>query len=209
MHSNLQNLLNFLMESNEVDEAAIGSKQMIKEKIAMHIFHWSDQINLVLYSTKLFTEAVLEDWFTVDQGEPIIGTITLKQNELDDAWEVKLSAAQKGYGPFLYQASSATIGWIMSDRKEVSPQARNVWKWMFEHPNQWKKHPIVRDTSSKKTKTNFLNFKYKWKGSKTITSKLLAIDKRTILQISNSTEYSKDRIESFLSDEAEHYAYSS
>lgn len=61
----------------------------------------------------------------------IMGFITVKphENECWNAGEVKLSAAQKGYGPLMYQlAMNDFAGGLFPDRGSTSSAARNVWQ---------------------------------------------------------------------------------
>jgi hypothetical protein len=62
----------------------------------------------------------------------IIGTIVTKK--LDKAWEaheVQTSAAEKGYGPLMYDLALSQCETITSDRSSVSSQAEGIWAYYF------------------------------------------------------------------------------
>lgn len=58
------------------------------------------------------------------------------------AWEVKLSAAQKGYGPLLYDAAMSVCGSITASRDKVSSQAERVWDFYNKSRSDVKKTSI-------------------------------------------------------------------
>lgn len=58
------------------------------------------------------------------------------------AWEVKLSAAQKGYGPLLYDAAMSVCGSITASRDKVSSQAERVWDFYNKSRSDVKKLPF-------------------------------------------------------------------
>jgi hypothetical protein len=222
MGSNLQNLLKFLWESKNVDEGAIEPKQMAEEKLALFVPSPDQLSSILLYSPALLLESIRKAKNSDTQGKAIVGAIALHDNEHCGSWEVDLSGAEKGYGPFLYQAASATLGWIISDRGDVSPQAENVWKWMFNHPEQWEKQSLIglendeqdcwhldysQSDLGDEAKNHFLNFKYQWKGSSSIASGLTAAHKKSVSQISKLTRLSEEEVELFLQEEGETYLY--
>lgn len=61
----------------------------------------------------------------------VVGFIKLTPNNGDtwDAWEVKLSAAVKGYGPTMYDIAMSKLGRITSSKESVSKDAQNVWNY--------------------------------------------------------------------------------
>ena len=85
----------------------------------------------------LYAPAVVEQMLTsgnIDASEiskAIYGYISIlpHQGEAWNAGEVKLSAAQKGYGPLMYQyAMSDFAGGLFPDRGSTSQAARGVWQ---------------------------------------------------------------------------------
>jgi hypothetical protein len=63
----------------------------------------------------------------------VVGMIDLVRhhNELWNAWEVRASAARKGYGPLMYDIAMSECGCITSDRRNVSDSAERVWSHYF------------------------------------------------------------------------------
>lgn len=86
----------------------------------------------VVYVPKIIA-AALESGDITDEvtSKGIVGYLVVKPHE-GDAWnagEVKLAAAQKGYGPMMYQfAMNDYAGGLFPDRVSTSSAARNVWK---------------------------------------------------------------------------------
>jgi len=85
-------------------------------------------------------------------SKAIYGYISIKPHE-GEAWnagEVKLSAAQKGYGPLMYQyAMNDYAGGLFPDRGSTSQAARGVWQKYAANP-QVEKKPFD-DPSNPKT----------------------------------------------------------
>lgn len=58
------------------------------------------------------------------------GYIALKKPTTETQWhaaEVTASAAEKGYGPLIYDVAMSKLDWITSDRHSVSPEAEKIW----------------------------------------------------------------------------------
>jgi hypothetical protein len=74
-----------------------------------------------------------------------------KTKDGDAVWRISEVAAEKGYGPFMYEALMHEIGedWLAPDNKMVSSFAKNVWKRFLIRPdiqkekasNEKTKHP--------------------------------------------------------------------
>jgi len=86
----------------------------------------------VLYSPSDVEQMLLSGDIESDQiAKAIHGYLVVRphENECWNAGEVKYSAAQKGYGPLMYQsAMNDFAGGLFPDRGSVSPKAREVWK---------------------------------------------------------------------------------
>jgi hypothetical protein len=68
---------------------------------------------------------------TSDIAKAIVGYLVIKTHEGDcwNAGEVKLAAAQKGFGPLMYQyAMNDYAGGLFPDRGSTSQAARAVWQ---------------------------------------------------------------------------------
>ena len=75
--------------------------------------------------------------------EVIFGRLTITYNESAQAWEVSTSVAQENYGPTLYDIAMSMIYPmpLISDRVDVTPDARNVWDFYFR--NRKKEFDII------------------------------------------------------------------
>lgn len=113
-------------------EAAATSQVASSANLALMRRQSGGQMAYVLY-----VPAGVEQILTSGDIEPdaiakaIVGFISIKPHE-GEAWnagEVKLSAAQKGYGPLMYQyAMSDYAGGLFPDRGSTSQAARGVWQ---------------------------------------------------------------------------------
>jgi len=64
----------------------------------------------------------------------LVGSMSLTKGSTapHGAWTVVFAKAKRGYGPMMYDYAMKRLGAIMSDRNDVSMDARNVWKKYFE-----------------------------------------------------------------------------
>jgi hypothetical protein len=99
--------------------------------------------------------SLLEDqfsgWAVVNLLEefpnPVVGYIRIKKSEC--GWVVHNSAAERGYGPLLYDIAMSYAGktGLMPDRVEgVSRKARNIWKYYAtQRQNDVRVYPLRKD----------------------------------------------------------------
>lgn len=114
-------------------EEAISVKQAASEGLALaRLYNSYDELVLVLYDPQLVREDL--DIGTIT-ANCIIGYIAVVLETFADdtpCWganEVSKSAAQKGYGPLMYDIAMSIINEpLVPDRRLVKPQARAVWK---------------------------------------------------------------------------------
>jgi hypothetical protein len=70
-------------------------------------------------------------------GTIMVGTADKSTGPCGDAWEVMGSEAMQGWGPMLYDVAmeyaTQNGGGLISDRKAVSPHARNVWDYYMSN----------------------------------------------------------------------------
>lgn len=113
----------------------------------------------------------------VDSEGTEYGEVQLAKSEEDgclDAWEVILSSAHKGYGPFLYDVAMELVGknGIMSDRESTSSDARKVWDYYYNKRSDVSKKPVDYDCEvTQKTPMEELNYIYT-KKNKNLTDQL-------------------------------------
>ena len=137
------------------------AKELRGEGLSLYLFRYSGGLKAFLYDGNALLATVLEELLLNDAEEESEGVrIPKKQKQLwtnaalaeldgsevgygmiDGSWnrscgafEVELVAAERGYGPFMYDVAGSVFKWIMSDRQTVSSQALYVWEWMKKHP---------------------------------------------------------------------------
>lgn len=122
----------------ELEEVAVSQDEIHGKQLAIlhQDYDEGDKI-LVLYNPSYVAQLLkkqpdTEDWYDDDFEQVVIGAIRLSKNKEcgDDIWTVSFSVAEKGYGPFMYDAAFSVISpqFLASDRTQTSPKARNVWK---------------------------------------------------------------------------------
>lgn len=120
----------------DLEEAAVSFGDLSKSTIAMHQF--VDEENdrgkvIVLYRPEALSKHI-DDMETV--ANIIVGFIRVMPTDFNPkVWEVRGSAAEKGYGPVLYDIAMSLISpaYLMADRSVVSPDARKIWKFMYDN----------------------------------------------------------------------------
>lgn len=96
----------------------------------------------------------------------IHGYIEVMPNNHCIAKEIKASAANKGYGPLMYDIafSLADAAGLMADRKSVKQAAKNVWKHNFTaRRNDFTLFPldgVCRSLAGQKSEDDYLNWRY-------------------------------------------------
>lgn len=125
-------------------EAAVVSKTAASQGLALYRKQTSNNVEYVLYDPEVFTREIktIQDDYngnavgsdvlgSIDPSNIIVGYLNVKPHNGDcwDAAEVKFSAAQKGYGPLMYELAMSDYGKLMSDHGAgTSASARNVWQ---------------------------------------------------------------------------------
>jgi hypothetical protein len=116
-------------------EAAVAGKTAAGQGLALLRKQNSHGIEYILYDPETFarlTNGVPGDELTgLDPTDVIVGYLDVRPHKGDcwDAAEIKFSAAQKGYGPLMYELAMSDFGKIMSDHGAGSSgSARGVWQ---------------------------------------------------------------------------------
>lgn len=106
----------------------------------------------------------VDDMFGYVNNEDIAGTVIVgmmrvneKYKSSNKQWgaaEVEMSAARKGWGPFLYDIVMSSEEALVPDRGEgdVSPDAQRVWNFYFTNRRDVK-HKLLDDENAPKTLT--------------------------------------------------------
>lgn len=129
-----------------INERAVTTSDAISDGLALATIQTSvNEWMYVLYDPKTLlailhssNDDVIEN--ALEQSNKYLkGMIKIFDGHKDEAWdaaEVTLSAADKGYGPLMYDIAMNIHGRIMADRALVSPSAKGVWdKYLKSRPD--------------------------------------------------------------------------
>jgi hypothetical protein len=114
-------------------EDAVAGKSAVSSGLALMRKPTTDGLTLYVVYVPSVIEGALSSGDITDEtiSKGIVAYLCVKPHQ-GDAWnagEVKLAAAQKGYGPLMYGfAMNDFAGGLFPDREKVSASARNVWK---------------------------------------------------------------------------------
>lgn len=141
-------ILNLIQEELEklLDEDAVDLSQIQSQHLALAILFGDNNIKFVLYSPEKLKQYFKTTYknivmkgasrnFKTDY-DIVFGVINIQDRRNDcDTWFVDYSAAQKGYGPFMYDAAMSFIypDYLSSDKRTVSQPARKVWQYMAKN----------------------------------------------------------------------------
>lgn len=142
-------------------EAAVAGNTAASRGLALYRLQRGAGVDYVLYNPENFAKEIentngeknlsLHDIEEFDPSNIIIGClgVTLHGGKCWDAAEVGMSAAEKGYGPLMYELAMSDYGVMMSDRISTSASARKVWQ-KYDQRADVKKLPFD-DISDPKT----------------------------------------------------------
>jgi hypothetical protein len=141
-------LKRFIVETlrDELQELAVDPTRANANELALASFKDGDAQQFVLYNPKM-----VRTTYRMEKGYPIVigfrsavvGTIRIKQN--CNSWMVSSVAAEKGYGPLMYDIAFSFAGnsGMLPDRSLVSPHARKIWKYIFDkRRNEFQIKPV-------------------------------------------------------------------
>jgi hypothetical protein len=127
-----------------VSEAAVSPEQAASKQLALAISKGRYIRSYVLYSAGGLIQditATLQKHeeegggsLTLDDDvytKNIVGVVQVNAHKRGTQWnasEISGTAAQKGYGPLLYDIAMAAEGGLVPDRDKVSSTAKEVWK---------------------------------------------------------------------------------
>lgn len=153
-------------------EAAVSADSAGESGLALAILYRGSKIDLHLYNpdkvlammpvilrNKKSTPAEVTDELTRIITNATVGVMTLVKptSPCNGAWEVAASAADKGFGPLMYDIamSISPTQTIMSDRSSVSDSAQGVWSYYYWNRKDVKKLPLDNeDDPQTKPKTD-------------------------------------------------------
>jgi hypothetical protein len=132
----IDSILEQLVE-NHLQEAAIPVASLARQGLALMINGDNNRRQYILWDTDEYFDEV-KMYPNEDDFKPlkiVIGYIKTKKDPSCDYWHVETSAAEKGYGPAIYDIVMNDIypEGLTSDRSMVSDAARNVWNYMLKN----------------------------------------------------------------------------
>lgn len=138
-------------------------------------------------------------------AEIVLGTLSGKWDDSCEAFEITGVAAQHGYGPFLYDVAASIFGWVISDRRTVSPDAQNIWSWMFKHPEVYSTRKLLQQCKStflskQEMGQPFLQFAFRPKITKKAKTKALVSNHQRFLKTLLSMGVSENSISDMFLD---------
>ena len=132
--STFQQLLEQMVSEELLDEAAKEVGSLDSEHLALAILPNGAYRRFILYNPySLVRHLKLTTSSEANSKSVVVGYVLLKNMVSCDAWSVQLSAAEKGYGPAMYDIAMSNIApeGMVSDRSVVSDAASRVWRYMF------------------------------------------------------------------------------
>lgn len=166
-------------------EAAVRFSEIGKSEMALKVLKAGPgNFTFILYRPSVLTR-YFQDWESTN-GLTVGMMNVVISDENPKVFEVKNSAAEKGFGPAMYDIVMSYISpkFLMADRKDVSGAAQKVWKFMFDHrlaeydtlllPTAWDGTRLKTDVED----FEFLNLAYRLKKKLSIHTTLLMRDRQ-------------------------------
>ena len=186
-------------------EAAVGGEQAAKGGLALFRGQRSNRVIHVLYDPKALAEEAQQPGFfsmrlTRPLDQVIVGFIKAMPHsgECNDAMEVKMSAASKGYGPLMYDiVMSDGDGGLLPDRVSTSDQAKKLWQFYGSKRGDVKKVPLDNADDPKTPepdddcpfvddKSDVLNYSYDGPGQASAKSQLMQRHEDVVAQFADA-----------------------
>lgn len=151
--------LNETLLEGDLEEAAMSVVDAEASNLALSIQDNGDFVSFQLYSP----EAVFQELSKIKTfpkhhlslapkiKNAIIGTMTIERNSIFFSGKVSKVisvAAEKGYGPLMYEIASSLGGWLTSDI-DVKPRAEAVWKRFYDRKDVQKKFLKTKEPPNK------------------------------------------------------------
>jgi hypothetical protein len=141
----LRRLIRTLLEAAQTSSAAAAQGYaLLKVRNSgnsgiEYILYNPSSIAIALEDKELSGGSPIDEYIDgLDPSQVIIGYLDVRPHRGDcwDAGEIKFAAAQKGYGPTMYELAMSDFGRLMSDHGTgTSPSARVVWQKYAERPD--------------------------------------------------------------------------
>lgn len=135
-----------LLELAALREEAVTPKQA--SHLALYVQRDASDMRCILYDTEILKalyqahakfyntpdiETIRSTQLHESIPNPVFGMIRVEMSKEYDSWVVQNSAAEKGYGPLMYDIAFSFAGekGLTPDRHSIRPAAKNVWKHLF------------------------------------------------------------------------------
>lgn len=145
MRLTLQQLRSLIRESlleQELEERALTSSDA-GDDLALLVEQRYNRVNVVLYRVKSFREDFDKGLSPKTLKKHVVAMLSAGQEDFNvPFFEVQLSVADKGWGPFMYDVAMARSGGLMPDRFSVSAAARRVWDHYYNERTDVKVTPL-------------------------------------------------------------------
>ena len=174
MKLTLRNLRSLIVESlneQDLDERAMTSGDAGND-LALCVEQKHNMINLVLYRYEAFKKDLEEGYSSKTLKKHVVAMLFAMQRDFNNPFfEVQLTAAEKGWGPFMYDKAMSLVGGLMPDRFSITPAAKKIWDHYYHDRSDVKVTPLDK-YDVKMRGDEVLDCGYQLKGSGPNTSAL-------------------------------------
>lgn len=120
-----------------ISEIATGVDQAAQNGMTLYVSDKGSSRSFILYNPgelqRALEDPAYEKRLHLNPGKLIVGVIDIShRTKCDGAWVVNTVAAEKGFGPLMYDIAFSSVGkaGLISDRDTVSNSARKIWKYI-------------------------------------------------------------------------------
>lgn len=184
----------------QLQEAAIPVASLARQGLALMILGDNNRRQYILWDTDEYFDQykIHSDGDSFEPLKIVVGYIKTKSDPYCNYWQVETSAAEKGYGPAIYDIVLSDIfpEGLTSDRFMVSDAAKNVWNYMFNNRAHEIEHVQVEDEcrSRNSEENDSRNYIFKMKSyTKPDVSQLVANNNKAI-EFAQDPDYVKSHV---------------
>ena len=154
-----------------ISEIATGVDQAAQNGMALYVSDKGSSRSFILYNPgelqRALEDPAYEKRLHLNPGKLIVGVIDIShRTKCDGAWVVNTVAAEKGFGPLMYDIAFSSVGkaGLISDRDTVSNSARKIWKYIGAfRKSEFSFFPINPDNYDcifPERRETYLNYRY-------------------------------------------------
>lgn len=129
----IRSLAESVLSEELLDEGAKQIADLDFEDVALSMEDYNNGIcKFILYRPNVLKERYEEGSYDL-ASSAIVGYFSMVKEDECNAWSVKMVAAEKGYGPVLYDMGMSRISpeGLMADRRETTEAAKRIWNYML------------------------------------------------------------------------------